>query len=81
MTEAISSTTTGRMSRTPSTHSLEAVGVQTSIYARCAIRIVGWVYSSRQNGLVVSPGGLCPCIGVGNHSGVEPKMEVRYESE
>lgn len=45
------------------------------------IVIVGYVYpTSRQNGIVVSGGGIAPCLGVGCHSGVEPKIELVYEN-
>ena len=44
-----------------------------------SILICGWVYNSRQNGVVISPKGVVPCIGVGQHSGVEPKIKVVYE--
>lgn len=43
------------------------------------IIIIGYVYASNQNGGVHSPKGVAPCLGVGQHSGVEPKIEVRYE--
>lgn len=46
-----------------------------------SIVIEGWVYASRQNGVVVSPDGLSPCLGVGCHSGVETKILLKYESE
>ena len=44
------------------------------------IEVVGYVYSSKQNGGVYSPNGIAPCLGVGCHSGVEPKLRVIYES-
>lgn len=39
----------------------------------------GYVYSSRQNGLVLNPRGISPTISVGQHSGVEPRIRVVYE--
>ena len=41
-------------------------------------RIVGQIWKSRQNGMVNDPNGIAPCICVGNHSGVEPKI-IEYE--
>ena len=41
-------------------------------------RIVGQIWKSRQNGMVYDPEGIAPCLCVGNHSGVEPKIIV-YE--
>ena len=43
------------------------------------IVIRGFVYASNQNGVVLGIEGVCNCLGVGCHSGVEPKIEVRYE--
>ena len=40
----------------------------------------GYVYRSRQNGLVLNPMGVSPTIGVGQHSGVEPRIRVVYEN-
>lgn len=40
--------------------------------------IVGSVYKSKVNGVVYDPQGIAPCICVGAHSGVEPKIIV-YE--
>lgn len=45
------------------------------------IVIAGWVYCSRQNGVVVDICGLSPCLGVGCHSGVETKILLKYESD
>lgn len=42
--------------------------------------IAGWVYSSRQNGVVVRIEGIGPCLGVGCHAGVETKILVVSES-
>lgn len=39
---------------------------------RCVI--VGQVYRSQQNGMVYDPNGVAPCICVGKHSGVSPKI-------
>lgn len=44
---------------------------------RCLI--VGQIWKSKQNGKVYSPEGIAPCICVGNHAGVEPKIIV-YEN-
>lgn len=41
-----------------------------------SVRIVGQIYRSRQNGAVYDPMGLAPCLCVGAHSGVEPKIIV-----
>ena len=43
------------------------------------IVIVGYVYESRQNGGVHSIHGIAPCLAVGSHFGVEPKIRVVYE--
>lgn len=45
---------------------------------RCMI--VGQVYRSQQNGNVYDPNGIAPCICVGHHAGVEPRIIV-YEDE
>ena len=45
------------------------------------IVIEGYVYESRQNGLVLNMGGVSPTIGVGCHSGVEPKIKVVYDTD
>lgn len=43
--------------------------------------IIGYVYpTSRQNGFVITGGGVSPCLGVGCHSGVEPKLRVLIEN-
>lgn len=42
--------------------------------------IVGQIYKSRQNGMVYDPQGVCPCLCVGNHSGVEPKI-ILYDDK
>ena len=44
------------------------------------IIIEGWVYSSRQNGVVVSPNGISPVLCAGVHAGVETRILVRYET-
>lgn len=36
------------------------------------------VWRSRQNGMVYDPSGLAPCLCVGQHGGLEPKIIV-YE--
>jgi hypothetical protein len=38
--------------------------------------IVGKIWKSQQNGMVYDPNGIAPCICVGCHSGVEPKIIV-----
>jgi len=43
-----------------------------------SVWIVGRVWKSSQNGMVYNPDGISPCLCVGNHSGVEPKIIV-YE--
>ena len=45
------------------------------------IVVVGYVYASNQNGAVLDIGGLCNCISVGCHNGVEPKIKVVYEKD
>lgn len=41
---------------------------------------VGMIWRSQQNGMVYDPDGIAPCVCVGNHSGVEPKI-IEYEPE
>ena len=36
------------------------------------------IYRSSQNGMVYAPEGISPCICVGHHAGVEPKI-IEYE--
>ena len=43
------------------------------------IVIVGNVWNSMQNGMVLDVCGISPCLSVGQHSGVEPKIRVVYE--
>lgn len=38
------------------------------------------IWRSKQNGMVYSTDGLAPCICVGQHSGVEPKI-IEYEKD
>lgn len=40
--------------------------------------IAGKVWKSQQNGYVYDPCGVAPCLCVGHHSGVEPKI-IEYE--
>ena len=40
--------------------------------------IAGKVWKSQQNGFVYDPCGVAPCLCVGHHSGVEPKI-IEYE--
>lgn len=47
---------------------------------RDEIVIAGYVYNSNQNGVVLDTEGVCNCLGVGCHSGVEPKIKVVYEA-
>ena len=42
------------------------------------VKMIGRVYKSQQNGGVFDPNGIAPCLCVGHHSGVEPKIIV-YE--
>lgn len=42
--------------------------------------VIGKIWKSEQNGLVYNPDGLSPCLTVGCHSGVEPKIIV-YEKD
>ncbi len=42
---------------------------------------VGYVWSSRHNGIVLDSCGLSPCLCVGQHSGVEPKIRIIYETD
>lgn len=44
------------------------------------IIVKGFVYSSQQNGVVLGTEGICNCLGVGCHGGVESKIEVIYET-
>lgn len=45
------------------------------------IVIVGQIWKSLTNGMVYSPDGLSPCLVVGCHSGVEPKIIIIEEDE
>ena len=45
------------------------------------IIVVGYVYSSRQNGTLLDIRGVCPTLSVGCHSGVEPKIRIIYETD
>ena len=36
------------------------------------------IWKSNQNGWVYDPNGIAPCLSVGQHSGVEPKI-IEYE--
>lgn len=45
------------------------------------IVIVGNVWNSRQNGVVLDIRGIVPTISCGAHSGVEPKIKVVYETD
>lgn len=49
---------------------------------QAAVISVGQVYRSQQNGAVYDPIGICPCLCVGRHSGVEPRIIVfEYEKK
>lgn len=43
-----------------------------------SVLVTGQIWKSRQNGMVYDPRGIAPCLCVGNHSGVEPKI-IEYE--
>lgn len=45
------------------------------------IEVVGFVYSSRQNGTLLNIRGVCPTLSVGCHSGVDPKIRIIYETD
>lgn len=45
------------------------------------IIVVGYVYNSRQNGMVLDIRGISPCFTVGQHSDVEPKIKVAHETD
>lgn len=67
-------------------HLLVAVGQRISLLGLCMKRydkivVVGNVWVSRQNGMVLDIRGLSPCLSVGQHSGVEPKIMVVYEND
>lgn len=47
--------------------------------SRCLV--VGMIWKSRQNGMVYDPDGIAPCLTVGNHGGVEPKIIEYAENE
>jgi len=38
------------------------------------------IWRSQQNGWVYDPDGISPCLGVGQHSGVEPKI-IEYAQD
>ena len=43
-----------------------------------SVLVTGQIWKYRQNGMVYDPEGIAPCLCVGNHSGVEPKI-IEYE--
>lgn len=45
------------------------------------IEVYGYVWSSKQNGAVLKTNGLAPCLTIGQHSGVEPKILCVYETD
>ena len=55
---------------------LRGGGTERQESSKCLI--VGYVYKSQQNGAVYDPTGVAPCLCVGAHSGVEPRIIV-YE--
>ena len=58
--------------RTASPTSLEGGGT-----AQQPLRLFQ-IWKSNQNGWVYDPNGIAPCLSVGQHSGVEPKI-IEYE--
>ena len=56
--------------RTDSPTSLEGGGTE-----QRALRLFQ-IWRSQQNGWVYDPKGLSPCLGVGKHSGVSPKIII-----
>ena len=44
------------------------------------IVVIGMVWYSKQNGMVLDVRGISHCFTVGQHSGVEPKIRVVYET-
>ena len=49
-------------------------GTERHSSSRCIV--IGQIYKSQQNGMVYDIDGIAPCLCVGNHSGVEPKIMV-----
>ena len=45
------------------------------------IIVVDYVWNSRQNGVVLDIRGVSPCLTIGQHSGVEPKIKVVHETD
>ena len=70
----------GESRRLPSSSKLSD-GICCATTRFSTIRVVGWVYESRQNGAVFDVRGLAPCLSVGCHSGVEPKIGIVYETD
>ena len=56
-------------------------GTCRTLKASDKIVVVGYVWNSRQNGMVLDIRGVSPCFTVGQHSGVEPKIKVIYETD
>lgn len=60
--------------------SREVVVVGRTSSSQDGIVVVGYVYQSRQNGIVLDAGGgVSPTLSVGQHFGCEPKIRVVYE--
>lgn len=45
-----------------------------------SVLTIGQIWKSRQNGMVYDPEGISPCLCVGNHSGVSPKI-IEYKKD
>lgn len=44
------------------------------------IVVIGFVWRSKQNGMILNVLGLSSCITIGQHNGCEPKIAVVYET-
>ena len=64
-------------SKVPSQILLGGVGTEQQ-ESSSSVKVVMQIYRSQQNGMVYDPDGIAPCLCVGCHSGVEPKIIV-YE--
>lgn len=67
-------------------HLLVAGGQRINLLVWCMKRtdkiiVVGYVWQSNQNGTVLDASGISHCLTVGQHSGVEPKIRVVYETD
>lgn len=63
-----------RQSDAPTFHYRNLYCMKMTINTPPEVIIVGQVYRSKQNGMVYDANGVCPCICVGRHSGVEPRI-------